>query len=436
MFNTQKQKLKNSPLFKDSFWALLGSVLGKGLSLLAGIIVARFLGKELYGQYGLIKTALFNIAVFSTLGLGYTGTRYIAKSYSDNKGGIRQIIRIIYKITLIASGVVALCVLVYAKPIAVFLKAPEMDNALRLTSIIIVFNAINTTQIGILSGFKEFKEIAKNNTFSGIITFLSSWILVYFWDFSGALIALFISMLFNAIINLLSINKVLKTIPQRSSELVTTTKEILSFSIPIALQESMYTIVYLASSYLMIYYGGYGEMGILSAASQWGAVMLFIPGVMKNVMLSYFSSSESTTSLRKKMLLINGSCTLIPWFFVLVLSKFIASFYGESFVNLNLVLIISCAHSVFASLSSVIVYEFVSHGKNWQMFFLRLCRDGLTLLLSWWCLANIKTVQASILSSGSTTFFAFVFMLVLLFLSKGLDNSNQKQNNDNYVFHK
>ena len=320
MFNTQKQKLKNSPLFKDSFWALLGSVLGKGLSLLAGIIVARFLGKELYGQYGLIKTALFNIAVFSTLGLGYTGTRYIAKSYSDNKGGIRQIIRIIYKITLIASGVVALCVLVYAKPIAVFLKAPEMDNALRLTSIIIVFNAINTTQIGILSGFKEFKEIAKNNTFSGIITFLSSWILVYFWDFSGALIALLISMLFNAIINLLSINKVLKTIPQRSSELVTTTKEILSFSIPIALQESMYTIVYLASSYLMIYYGGYGEMGILSAASQWGAVMLFIPGVMKNVMLSYFSSSESTTSLRKKMLLINGSCTLIPWFFVLVLS--------------------------------------------------------------------------------------------------------------------
>lgn len=426
MLNIQKQKLKNSPFFKDSFWALLGSVLGKGLSLFAGIIVARFLGKELYGQYGLIKTTLFNIAVFSTLGLGYTGTRYIAKSFTDNKGEIRQIINIIYRITLIASGVVAACVLVFAKPIAVFLKAPDMDNALRLTSIIVVFNAINTTQIGILSGFKEFKEIAKNNTFTGIVTFLCSGILAYFWGFEGALIALLVSMLFNAVINYYSTNKVLKSLPPTLIENKTSTKEILSFSIPIALQESLYTFVHLVSAYLMIFYGGYGEMGILSAALQWSSVLLFIPGVMKNVMLSYFSSSETTTSLRKKMLLINGSCTVIPWIFILLLSKFIASFYGESFTNLNIVLVISCTTSIFSSLSSVIVYEFVSHGKNWQMFFLCLGRDGLSLLLFWWCLVYIKTVQASILSSGSSAILACVFLIALLFLSRGLDKPIQK----------
>ncbi|MBQ6050925.1 MAG: oligosaccharide flippase family protein [Bacteroidaceae bacterium] len=424
MLNTFAQKLKNAPLFKDSFWALLGSVLGKGLSLLAGILVARFLGKELFGQYGLIKNTLINIAVFSTLGLGYTGTRYIAKSFADNKGEIRHIIRIIYRITLIASGVVALCVLVFAKPIAVFLKAPEMDNALRLTSLIVVFNAVNTTQIGILSGFKEFKEIAKNNTYAGIVTFVSSGVLAYLGGFEGALVALLISMLFNAVINFYSTNKVLKTIPPAPSEQATSTKEIMSFSIPIALQESMYTFVHLASSYLMIFYGGYGEMGILSAASQWSSVMLFIPGVMKNVMLSYFSSSESTTTLRKKMLLINGSCTLIPWVFIALLSKFIASFYGESFANLHWVLIISCAHSIFSSMSSVVVYEFVAQGKNWQMFFLRLGRDSSAILLSWWCLANVKTIQASMLSSSSGSFVAFLFMIVLLYLSNRFDNNN------------
>lgn len=424
--NAFMDKLKNSPLFKDSFWALLGSVLGKGLSLLAGILVARFLGKEMYGQYGLIKNTLFNIAVFSTLGLGYTGTRYIAKSFADNKGEIRHIIKTIYTITLIASGIVALCVLVFAKPIAVFLKAPDMDNALRLTSLIVIFNAVNTTQIGILSGFKEFKEIAKNNTYAGIVTFVSSGVLAYFWGFEGALVALLISMLFNAVINFCSTNKVLKTIPPTPSEEATSTKEIMSFSIPIALQESMYTFVHLASSYLMIFYGGYGEMGILSAASQWSSVMLFIPGVMKNVMLSYFSSSESTTSLRKKMLLINGSCTIIPWVFIALLSKFIASFYGESFTNLHWVLIISCAHSIFSSMSSVMVYEFVSHGKNWQMFFLRLGRDSLAILLSWWCLANVKTIQASMLYSSAGTIVACIFMIALLFLSRGLDKPNPK----------
>ena len=52
------ERLKSSDLFKDSFWALAGSALGKGLSLLAGIAVARFLGKEVYGEYGTIRTCL------------------------------------------------------------------------------------------------------------------------------------------------------------------------------------------------------------------------------------------------------------------------------------------------------------------------------------------------------------------------------------------
>jgi len=427
IFYQYKERLTNSPLFKDSFWALVGSVLGKGLSLFAGILVARFLGKEMYGQYGLIKNTLVNIAVFSTLGLGYTGTRYIAKCFAGNKGEIRQIIKIIYSITLIASGVVALGVFVFAEPLAVFLKSPEMDKALRLTSLIVIFNAINTTQIGVLSGFKEFKEIARNNTYSGIVTFLSSGIFAYLWGLDGALVALLISMLFNVIINYYSTNKIVKLIPEEPTNNVTNTKEILYFSIPIALQESMYTFVHLAGSYLMIFYGGYGELGILSAASQWSSVMLFIPGVMKNVMLSYFSSSASTTSLRKKMLLVNGSCTIIPWMFIIILSGVIASFYGNTFINLKIVLVISCSQSIFSSMSSVIVYEFVSQGKNWQMFFIRFGRDSLSILITWWCLANFTNVQASILSSTIGTILSFLFMVVLLLLSNNYDKSNRQK---------
>ena len=35
-------RLKGSDLAKDSFWALFGNFIGKGLSLIAGIAVARF----------------------------------------------------------------------------------------------------------------------------------------------------------------------------------------------------------------------------------------------------------------------------------------------------------------------------------------------------------------------------------------------------------
>lgn len=420
MINTLTTKLKNSPLFKDSFWALLGSVLGKGLSLLAGILVARFLGKEMYGQYGLIKNTLINISVFSTLGLGYTGTRYVAKAMSENRDELKHIIRIIYRITLLASSVIAIAVFMFSKQLAILVKAPELNNGLRLTSIIVILNAINTTQIGILSGFKEFKEIAKNNAYSGIVTFLFSGVFSYFWDFNGALIALLISMLYNAIINWRSTSRILQKITSNSCNLPvhTSSKEILSFSIPIALQESMYTIVHLLGSYLMIFYGGYGEMGITSAASQWASVMLFIPGVMKNVMLSYFSSSNSAVSLRKKMVLINFIATFFPWIIITLLSKFISNFYGDTFTNLHIVLSISCLCSVASAVSSVVIYECISCGKNWEMFLFCFLRDLFVLLITWWGLSRIKTIQASIVSPTINTFINLVFMLLLLILAK------------------
>ena len=418
------QKLKKSPLFKDSFWALLGSVLGKGLSLLAGILVARFLGKELYGQYGLIKNTLINISVFSTLGLGYTGTRYIAKVFDDNKGEIKRIIQIIYRITLIASAVIGMAVLIFSKQLAAFLKAPEIDGALRITSLIVLINAINTSQIGILSGFKAFKEIAKNNTYAGVVTFVFSAMLTYYFGFYGALIALLISMVFNAGINYYSTNKFLKGIvaePETNHSTITS-KEIISFSIPIAMQESMYTIVHLIGSYLMIFYGGYGELGITSAASQWAMVILFIPGVLKNVMLSHFSSTESVVLLRKRMILINLVATIIPWLVITVLSKFIAGFYGNTYTNIHIVLSISCFSSIASSISTVIIYEYISRGKNWEMFFVRFSRDAITLLLSWWGLSHINKFQASIIYPTIAAIVGFLFMLFLLFSVRKLDN--------------
>lgn len=55
-------------MLKDSFWALLGNLIGKGLPFVAGIFVARLLGSESYGEFGLIKSSLISIALFSSLG--------------------------------------------------------------------------------------------------------------------------------------------------------------------------------------------------------------------------------------------------------------------------------------------------------------------------------------------------------------------------------
>lgn len=410
--NQIQSRLRSSALFKDSFWALLGSVLGKGLSLLAGIVVARFLGKEIYGEYGLIKSTLLNISIFSTLGLGYTGTRYISKAYAEHRDEIKHIIKIIYRITYISSTVMAAALFIFAQQIAIFIKAPDMTLALRMTAVIIILNAVNTAQIGMLSGLKQFRQIAINNTYAGILTFITSTIFTYFWGLDGALLSLFISMLFNAIINNLSIRKVCKPFDDKG-ESVYSPQEIISFSIPIALQESFYSIFAWLGSYLIIIYSNYGELGISSAAWQWSAVMLFIPGVLKNILLSYFSSSKDTIVLRQRMILINFLATFFPWIVILLFSRFISSFYGGSYTNLNIVLSISCLTPIFASVSSVIIYEFISQGENWRVFFITFFRDFCSLLLSWYCLSHFTDIQASIMVNIVSVFVTFLFMIIL-----------------------
>jgi O-antigen/teichoic acid export membrane protein len=162
---TLKNRILNSKLINDSFWALIGNIIGKGLSLAAGIFVARFLGKEVFGEYGIVKNTIMLIAAFSTFGLGYTATKYIAE-YKNNKSEYTKLVlHYATKITLAFSGVMALILFLTAEYFAEYvLSDHHLKTPLRIISILIVFNALTTMQIGVIAGFGKFKEMARINS--------------------------------------------------------------------------------------------------------------------------------------------------------------------------------------------------------------------------------------------------------------------------------
>ena len=242
-------RLRKSSLMRDSFWALLGNILGKGLALVAGIAVARFLGSEEYGEYGMIRNNLTMIAIFSSLGLGYTATKFIAECKGD-KEQVYFIHKVVSRITWVTSGVIMVLVAAFANPLATWLDAPHLGRLLMLASIAVVLNAVNTTQIGELSGFNAYKEIAFNNTWAGIVTFMVSVGLTFFYGIEGAVIALIISFATNCLLNWFSINKYLPR--QKVTYGNTNYREILSFTFPVALQESSYSITHWLSTILLI----------------------------------------------------------------------------------------------------------------------------------------------------------------------------------------
>ncbi len=382
MITQIKNKLRNNQLAKDSFWALCGSILGKGLALVAGILVARFLGKDGFGEYGVIKNTLITIGMFSTFGLGYTATKYIAEYRNEHKNKIPALSKLLVQISLITSSIIGILSFLFAQQLAILIKAEHLANAIKLCSIIIVFNALTLTQISVLAGLGKYKIIAKNNTCSGIITFFVSFILTYKYGFTGALWALLISQAFNCCINAFSIRSEHKKIENAISVLpnsISLIREIISFSFPVALQESLVFIFTWLNTYILIYFTNYGEIGLYSASTQWNVILLFIPGVLRNVTLSHLANASNDKSSHEKimfsMLIVNLCCTSFLYICVLMICHWAPIFYGETYVGIEYLIALSSASTIFNSMSDVLVQEFMSLNKNWVILSLRVAKD-------------------------------------------------------------
>jgi len=387
ILNEYVHRLKKSSLFKDSFWSVAGNAAGHGLALIAGVVVARFLGKEIFGEYGMIKQTLVYIAGFSTFGLGFTTTKFIAEAKNKNNVNIRQIAAGSINITLFMSALLALLLFAFSKQIAVFLEAEHLSLSLQIFAVYVIFNAITIVQIGILAGFKAFKPIAINNAIAGVVTFVLSIVLTYFWGIEGALSALLFASLTKCVLNYIVVRKTLRSYPCSEQQTDGIVKQLLLFSLPITLHEGVYSIVTWLKILLLVKLSNYGEVGLYSAAMQWVFVILFLPGVLRNVALSYLSGTNEGSTQHKKifntMIAVNFVSTFIPCLIVFAFSGVISSFYGEDFVSLSAVLSISVFVSVFKAMQSVYAQSYISTNKVWTYFCLNAFYHVLMLILAY-----------------------------------------------------
>lgn len=420
-FETTINRIKKNQLISDSLWSLLGNVFGRGLALIAGIIVARFLGKDIYGEYGAIRNTIITIGTFSTFGLGYTATKFIAELRGKSGGNIKSFIKSANTITLSFSGIMAILLFIFAKEVSLYVfKLNTLEFPLRILSVLIIFNAITNTQIGILSGFGRFKELAKINTIVGFITFIFSVILTYLYAFNGALIALLIAQILNCSLNFYYVNQEKSQADEGGIKI--TYKEILNFSTPIALQEGTYAISSWVVMIILIKYSSFGELGMYTVAVQWSSMVLFIPGILRNVVLSHLSLHNNNETMQQKILFqtisINIFSTLIPAVVLFILSSIVESSYGITFAGVGYLISIAVFSTVFTSVSNVYAQAYTSQGRNWLMFILRTARDLSIIFLFMFLIKKEIFHGALALIITNLTLTTFFLIVIIMFYKK------------------
>lgn len=377
-----RKRIEKSPLgyrlAKGAFWSFAGAIIARGLGLASSYIVARLLGKEVFGELGILQSTVGMFQVFAGFGLGLTATKYVSEFRVSNPGRAGRIICLSEVVAAATGLIVAGFLFAYAPWLAVHtLAASHLDGFLRIGALLIFLGAMNGAQTGTLAGFELFGTIARINLIVGLATFPLTLAGAYMYKLEGVVWGLAVSMGLNWYLNYRA------TKAQAHREGISLTymqcwnewRIIFGFSLPTVLQSIMIgPVTWACNTILVNQPNGYAEMGIFNAANQWRNAILFLPAAMGSIVLPVLSDLQSQNDRGRynKVVLynvcFNGGISLLIASIIAVLAPIIMSTYGPGFSEGTSVLIISAFSAVFVAANGVVGNAIASEGKMWWGF--------------------------------------------------------------------
>ena len=167
-----KERLSGSPIMyrlaRGAFWSLVGGVISRLFAVLSSIIIARLLGKENFGELGMVQSTIGMLGVLGGFGLGTTATKYIAQFQSTEVEKAGRIATLSITLSVIGGALVMMsCVLL--SPVLAERVFNRLDLAPLLTaaSLLLFVSILNEVQFAVLAGFEAFRKIARINILQG-----------------------------------------------------------------------------------------------------------------------------------------------------------------------------------------------------------------------------------------------------------------------------
>ena len=157
----QQESLKNKTI-KGIGWSAADALLGQGVTFIVGLVLARLLSPDEYGLIGicLIFTTVLNGIVDS----GFSNALIRKKEVTDKDYNT------MFMTNLGISIVVYVLLFVCSRIVSDFFHRAELTALVRVTGLILFFNALSITQVTILTKNLDFKTKAKASLFSAIIS--------------------------------------------------------------------------------------------------------------------------------------------------------------------------------------------------------------------------------------------------------------------------
>jgi O-antigen/teichoic acid export membrane protein len=376
-------------ILSGSFWSLSGSVISQGMAFLATLLCARYLGKEGFGELGIVRNTIAIVGVYTGMSLGRTATKYVAEFRQSDPHKANRILQLCMVSGAIIGVVLVGLMIIFSSYVAEhILTAPKITNALIIGSILLLTYTLDGIQRGILAGFEAYKSIAYVNMGVGLATFPLVVIGVRFGGVKGALIGFVISSMLMLLFNNRAVRKQCKIyqLPTNAGNIWTEKRVLIIYSLPALLSNGVVFLgIWTGNALLVNQPGGYAYMGIITATEQIRQMMLFFPMMALQCLLPILSNElnrKGKSGTDNRLYIINSysafaltsGLVAIALFFVNTL----LALYGKEFHSGRAAMIIMLCSLPSATYRDGFVRLLDARSLVWHNF---LCRVIWTVIL-------------------------------------------------------
>lgn len=379
-------KIKASPLAQriitGSFWALIGAVTLRASRLISSIFVAQFLGKTGFGEFGIIQSTIGLFGAFAGFGMGVTATKYIAEFREKHPRRAGRIMGLTGVFTVFTGGIMSLGLFLFAPLLSAHaLAAPHLSGTLRIGALFLFLTTLNGAQQGALAGFEAFKSIAIVNFLVGVLSLPLIIGGVYLGGVQGAVVGLTLSVAVHWILNHAALRKKSQQtgVPFVFMDAWREWPILWKFSLPAVLAGIMVGPVnWYCATLLVNQENGYAQMGAYNAALQWCSLLLFLPGILGQVIVPILSERLGNKDRKQSLKVLSISIKtnmIIVWPLIILFSVFsrsIMGLYGAEFGDEWLLLVIVLITTGLVAIANPLGDYLVAGGRLWLGFSLNL----------------------------------------------------------------
>jgi O-antigen/teichoic acid export membrane protein len=382
-----KERLACSPILyrfaRGAFWSLLGTFVCRIFTFASTIIVARLLGKNGYGEMGMVLSTIGMFGVFAGFGLGATATKFIAEFHQKDIQKTGRIIVLTTIVGLIFSSFFALvCLLLSPWLSTKMLNRPDLVPLLMSGSLLLFMSAMNGVMSAALTGFEAFRKIAEINIWQAASVPFITIPLVWFFGVQGAIFSATIQAALGLLLCTLALykNYIKDRIPINYSREIWREWPILwAFSLPSMISALMMApATWITNSILVNQPNGYGELGLFTAANQWRNIVIIIPGLLSSAILPILSETHGNDDKTdfKKTVAFNIHLT---WIVALPLTVLVVTFgyplaalFGKQFQEAGPIISILMVACFLNIVNGAVGSALAGSGRMWTGTFMNL----------------------------------------------------------------